>query len=131
MNVTDPIADMLTRIRNAQMGRHESLEFPASRIKLEILRILKEEGFIRDFRVMRDRSQRKAKVWLKYQDKTPVLTNLKRVSKPGCRIYVGKDEIPKVLDGLGLAVLSTPQGVLTDQQARQRGVGGEVLCYVW
>lgn len=131
MNVTDPIADMLTRIRNAQLARHDSVEIPASRLKLEILRILKEEGYIRDFRVLRDRSRRKVKVWLKYLDKTPVLTNLERVSKPGRRVYVGKDEIPKALDGMGTVVLSTPQGVLTDRQARQRGVGGEVLCYVW
>lgn len=131
MTITDPIADMLTRIRNAQMARHESVEFPASRIKLDILRILKDEGYIKDFRVRREGARRVVKVWLKYIDQKPMLSGLKRVSKPGRRIYVGKDEIPKVLDGVGVAVLSTSQGVLPDRQARQRGVGGEVLCFVW
>jgi len=131
MTMTDPISDMLTRIRNAQMARHDSVEFPASRLKLEILRILKEEGYIKDFRVRRDGPQRSVKVWLKYTGKDPVLTGLKRVSKPGCRVYVGKDEIPRVLNGIGLAILSTSQGVLPDHQARRRGVGGEVLCLAW
>jgi len=131
MSMTDPIADMLTRIRNAQTAHHDSVEFPASRIKLDILRILKGEGYIKDFRVRRDGPRRKAKVWLKYVDKKPVLSGLKRVSTPGRRIYVGKGEIPKVLSGVGVAVLSTPQGVLPGHQARRRGVGGEVLCYVW
>lgn len=131
MSMTDPIADMLTRIRNALMARHDSVEFPASRIKLDILHILKEEGYIKDFRVRRDGPRRKVKVWLKYMDKKPVLSGLKRVSKPGRRVYVGKDEIPKVLNGVGVAVLSTSQGVLPDHQARRRGVGGEVLCFVW
>lgn len=131
MTMTDPIADMLTRIRNAQMAHHDSVEFPASRIKMDILRILKEEGYIKDFRVRRAGPQRQVKVWLKYVEKKPVLSGLKRVSKPGRRIYVGKHEIPKVLNGVGVAVLSTSQGVLTDHQARQRGVGGEVLCFAW
>ncbi len=131
MTTSDPIADMLTRIRNAQMARHESLELPASRIKLDILRILKEEGYIKDFRVRREGARRIVKVWLKYVDRKPMLSGLQRVSKPGRRVYVGKDEIPKVLNGMGVAVLSTSQGVLPDRQARRLGVGGEVLCFVW
>lgn len=131
MTMTDPIADMLTRIRNAQMARHDSVEFPASRIKIDILRILKEEGYIKDFRVRREGPRRQVKVWLKYVEKKPVLSGLTRVSKPGRRMYVGKHEIPKVLNGVGVAVLSTSQGVITDHQARRRGVGGEVLCFVW
>ena len=131
MSMTDPIADMLTRIRNAQIARHDSVEFPASRIKIDILRILKEEGYIKDFRVRREGPRRRVKVWLKYVDKEPVLSGLTRVSKPGRRIYVGKHEIPKVLNGVGVAVLSTSQGVITDHQARRRGVGGEVLCFAW
>jgi len=122
---------MLTRIRNAQMAHHESLELPASRIKLDILRILKEEGYIKDFRVRREGARRIVKVWLKYVDRKPMLSGLQRVSKPGRRVYVGKDEIPKVLNGMGVAVLSTSHGVLPDRQARRLGVGGEVLCFVW
>jgi len=131
MTTSDPIADMLTRIRNAQMAHHESLELPASRIKLDILRILKEEGYIKDFRVRREGARRIVKVWLKYVDRKPMLSGLQRVSKPGRRVYVGKDEIPKVLNGMGVAVLSTSHGVLPDRQARRLGVGGEVLCFVW
>ncbi|MBU0495788.1 MAG: 30S ribosomal protein S8 [Chloroflexi bacterium] len=129
--MTDPIADMLTRIRNAQMGRHESVEMPASRLKLDVLRILKDEGYIKDFRVKREATRQNVRVWLKYADKEPVLSGLKRISKPGCRVYVGKDNIPKVLSGMGVAVLSTSHGVITGRQARRLGVGGEVLCFAW
>lgn len=132
MAVTDPIADMLTRIRNAIAVRHRLVLVPASKMKVAIARILKEEGYIEDYEVTRDRPQPMIRIWLKYADnREPVLTGLKRVSKPGCRIYVGRRDIPWVLSGMGIAILSTPKGVLTDRQARRMGVGGEVLCYIW
>ncbi len=135
MTVTDPIADMLTRIRNALMAGHTSVAMPSSKMKVAIARILKDEGFIEDFVVGDERPQPVLVIRLKYvgrrRHRRPVITGLKRVSKPGRRIYVGKREIPWVLSGMGIAILSTPKGVLTDQQARRLGVGGEVLCYVW
>jgi small subunit ribosomal protein S8 len=134
MSVTDPIADMLTRIRNAGMAGHSQVAIPSSKIKLAITRVLKEEGFIREYRLVEEKPQPVIRVWLKHVGEKPrrhMLTGLKRVSKPGCRIYVGKKEIPWVQSGLGIAILSTPKGVLTDRQARRLGVGGEVLCYVW
>jgi len=132
MAVTDPIADMLTRIRNAIAVRHRLVLVPASKMKVAIARILKEEGYIEDYEVTRDRPQPMIRIWLKYADnREPVLTGLKRISKPGCRIYVGRRDIPWVLSGMGIAILSTPKGVLTDRQARRMGVGGEVLCYIW
>jgi small subunit ribosomal protein S8 len=131
MVMTDPIADMLTRIRNATIVRDKIVEVPASNIKKEIAKILKEEGYIQDFEVIEDAKQGMVKVYLKYQGKEKVISGLKRISKPGLKVYVKKDEIPKVLGGLGIAVLSTPQGIMTDRKARTEGVGGEVLCYVW
>ena len=133
MSVTDPIADMLTRIRNAIMVRHDSVPIPASKTKISIAQILKDEGFIADYEVLKgDTPQRVIKIHLKYTGKKePVLTGIKRVSKPGLRVYVGRGEIPRVYDGLGIAILSTPLGVMTGKQAWRKGVGGEVLCYVW
>jgi len=132
MTVSDPIADILTRIRNAIMVRHESVMIPASRMKLAIARILKEEGFISDYEVVRGKPQRTIKIFLKYDDKNePVLSGLERVSKPGLRVYVQKKEIPRVYGGLGVAIISTAKGVMTGQQAWRQGIGGELLCYVW
>ncbi len=132
MTISDPIADMLTRIRNAIMARHDSVLIPASRMKLAIARILKEEGFINDYEVLKDKPQRVIKIHLKYDDKNqPVLSGLERVSKPGLRVHVERKEIPRVYGGLGIAIVSTSQGVITGQQAWRRGIGGELLCYVW
>ncbi len=132
MTVSDPIADILTRIRNAVMVRHESVMIPASRMKLAIARILKEEGFISDYEVVRGKPQRVIKIYLKYGDKNePVLSGLERVSKPGLRVYVQRKEIPRVYGGLGIAIISTAKGVMTGQQAWRQGIGGELLCYVW
>jgi small subunit ribosomal protein S8 len=132
MNMTDPIADMLTRIRNAIMARHDELKFPSSKMKISIARVLKEEGFVRDYEELADGSRRFLRIQLAYGGKKePLLTGLQRVSKPGLRVYVQKREIPRVYGGLGIAILSTPQGVMTGQQAWRRHIGGEVLCYVW
>ena len=132
MTVTDPIADMLTRIRNAIMVRHDSVLMPSSKLKLAISKILKEEGFINDYEVVRGKPHRTIKIHLKYRDRNqPVVTGLERISKPGLRIYVQKGEVPRVYGGLGIAVLSTPKGVMTGQQAWRQGTGGELLCYVW
>jgi len=132
VTLTDPIADMLTRIRNAVMARHDSVLVPVSKTRLAIAKILKEEGFIQDYEVLRARPQRMLKIHLKYKDhKQPLISGLKRVSKPGLRVYVKSRGVPRVYGGLGVAILSTPQGVMTGQQARRRNVGGELLCYVW
>ena len=132
MSMTDPVADMLTRIRNAMMRRHESVVIPPSRLKSEIARLLKDEGFVRDARLVSHEGRQALKVELKYlNEEEPVIAGLKRVSKPGRRVYVGYDRIPRVKGGYGIAVLSTNRGVLTDKQSRQAKVGGEVLCYVW
>ena len=132
MTVSDSIADMLTRMRNATMARHDSVPIPASRMKLSIARILKEEGFISDYEVLRGKPHRVIKIHLKYSDKNqPVLSGLERVSKPGLRMYVQRKEIPRVYGGIGIAILSTPKGVMTGQQAWRQGIGGELLCYVW
>ena len=132
MTVTDPIADMLTRIRNAIMARHDNVSVPASKMKLSIARILKEEGFITDYEVVRGKPHREIKIHLKYlDDNQPAISGLKRVSKPGLRVYVQKKEIPRVYGGLGIAVISTSKGVRTGQQAWQQETGGELLCYVW
>jgi small subunit ribosomal protein S8 len=132
MVMTDPIADMLTRIRNANMVRHEKLEVPASKIKKEIAEILKREGFIRDVEYIDDNKQGIIRIFLKFgPNNERVITGLKRISKPGLRVYAKADEIPKVLNGLGIAIVSTSQGVLTDKEARAKKVGGEVLAYVW
>lgn len=131
MVMTDPIADMLTRIRNATIVRDKVVEVPSSKIKQEIAKILKEEGYIQDFEVNDDGKQGMIKVYLKYNGKEKVISGLKRISKPGLKVYARKDEIPKVLGGLGIAVLSTSQGIMTDRKARLEGIGGEVICYVW
>lgn len=131
MTISDPIADMLTRIRNAVMVRHDSVLIPASKMKLSITKILKEESFISDYEVLKDKSRRLIKIHLKYDDNNqPVLSGLERVSKPGLRVYVEREEIPRVRGGLGLAIISTSQGVMTGQQAWRQGIGGELLCYV-
>ena len=132
MTMTDPIADMLARIRNALMARHTKVVIPGSKLKVAIARILKDEGYIENFRVTRDRPQPNIVITLKYDENgKPVITGLKRVSKPGRRIYVTRREIPWVMSGMGIAILSTSKGVMTDKQARRLGIGGEVLCYVW
>jgi len=132
VTISDPIADMLTRIRNAIMARHDFVLVPSSRMKLSVAKILKKEGFINDYEVLRDRSHRAIKIHLKYNDKNqPVVAGLERVSKPGLRVYVRRKEIPRVYGGLGIAILSTPKGVMTGQQAWRQGLGGELLCYVW
>jgi small subunit ribosomal protein S8 len=130
--MTDPIADMLTRIRNAMMARHKQVLMPSSKIKVAIVRILKEEGFIQNYQVTRDQPQPQLRIVLKYdQRRRPVISGLQRVSKPGRRVYVKRQDIPWVLSGMGVAILSTPQGVMAGHKARRLGVGGEVLCYVW
>ena len=132
MSVSDPIADMLTRIRNAIMARHDFVLVPSSRMKLAIARILKKEGFVADYEVLRGKPHRIIKLHLKYDDNNqPILSGLERVSKPGLRVYVEQKEIPRVYGGLGLAILSTSSGVMTGKQAWKRGIGGELLCYVW
>ena len=132
MTISDPIADMLTRIRNAIMARHDSVLIPASRMKLGIARIIKEEGFINDYEVLRGKPHRAIKIYLKYDDKNqPVLSGLERVSKPGLRMHVQRKEIPRVYGGLGIAILSTSKGVMTGQQAWHQRIGGELLCHVW
>jgi small subunit ribosomal protein S8 len=132
MPTTDPIADMLTRIRNGLTVRKAFVMVPSSKIKVAISQILLEEGFIQGYEVTDERPQANIRVWLKYDEKrTPIVTGLKRVSKPGKRVYKGKRSLPWVLSGLGVAIVSTPRGVMTDQEARRQGVGGEVLCYVW
>ncbi|TAK20063.1 MAG: 30S ribosomal protein S8 [Chloroflexota bacterium] len=131
MSMTDPIADMLTRIRNAQQARHESVIVPASKIKGEIARILKNEGFIRDFELP-TAEERDIRIQLRYSGKRdPVVTGLKRISKPGLRVFVKSKEMPRILGGLGIAIVSTPRGVMTAGDARRENVGGEILCYVW
>jgi small subunit ribosomal protein S8 len=130
--VSDPIADMLTRIRNSIMTRQKQVVVPGSKVKVALARILKEEGFIRDFEVTKDVPQPQLRIVLKYdRDRQSVITGLRRISKPGRRVYVKRSQIPWVLSGLGVAVVSTPQGIMTGQRARRMGFGGEVLCYVW
>ena len=130
--VTDPIADMLTRVRNANQMRDKEVEVPASKLKEEIARILKEEGFIVDYKIKKNDVQNIIVLSLKYTEKRErVITGLKRISKPGLRVYVKADEVPKVLNGLGIAILSTSKGVMTDKSARKENLGGEVLAYIW
>jgi len=130
--MTDPIADLLTRIRNALVAGHESVQVPASKTKIAIAGVLRKEGFIKDFEVVRDGVKRTIRIDLAYSGrKQPTISGLRRVSKPGLRVYVQKREIPRVYGGLGIAILTTPQGVMTGQEAWRRQVGGEVLCYVW
>ena len=132
MVMTDPIADYLTRIRNANMAKHNSVEVPASNIKKSISEILKREGFIRDYEVTDDNKQGMIKIFLKYgPDGERVISGLKRISKPGLRNYVSAENLPKVLNGLGIAIVSTSAGVITDKEARQKDVGGEIIAYVW
>ena len=129
--VTDPIADMLTRIRNANQMRYKEVEVPASKMKNEIARILKSEGFIVDYKVKKNNVQDILVLSLKYVDKERVITGLKRISKPGLRVYVQAEEVPSVLNGLGIAIISTSKGVMTDKEARANSLGGEVLAYIW
>lgn len=132
MGMTDPIADYLTRIRNANMARHDSVEVPASNMKKSISEILKREGFIRDYEVADDNKQGMIKIFLKYgPNGERVISGLRRISKPGLRNYVKAEDLPKVLNGLGIAIVSTSAGVITDKEAREKNVGGEVLAYVW
>ena len=132
MVVTDPIADMLTRIRNANAMRYKEVEVPASRIKLEIARILKEEGYISDVKIKKDKVQDVMVLNLKYgEKKESVITGLKRISKPGLRVYAKAQELPRVLNGLGIAIISTSHGVMTDRDARNQSLGGEVMAYIW
>jgi small subunit ribosomal protein S8 len=130
--ITDPIADMLTRIRNALVARHDFTDIPASKLKVALADVLKREGYIGGFEVKEEGVRKMLRVALAYgSDRQPAILGLQRVSKPGLRVYAGRGEIPRVYGGLGVAILSTPQGVMTGKQARQRGVGGEVMCYVW
>jgi small subunit ribosomal protein S8 len=132
MIITDQIGDMLTRIRNASIVRHDTVEMPASKLKIAVLKILKEEGFINDFEIVKGKPERLIRVRLKYiENSKSIIGGIERVSKPGLRVYAQHNEIPRVYGGVGVAILSTPRGVITGQQARKQGVGGEVLCYVW
>jgi small subunit ribosomal protein S8 len=132
MVMTDPIADLLTRIRNANIVYHDKVEIPASKPKRAMVEIFKQEGYIRDYESIDDGKQGILRLYLKYgPNKTRVITGLKRISKPGLKVYAKKDEIPRVLGGLGIAVISTSKGIMTDRQARKDGLGGEVVCYVW
>jgi small subunit ribosomal protein S8 len=132
MSMTDPIADLLTRIRNAHLAKHDRLDVPTSKLKQEVCRLLQDEGFIRNFRVIEAETRNTLRIFLRYSpDGIPVISSLERVSKPGRRIYRGADEIQPVRNGLGVAILSTSQGLLSDRQARERRVGGELLCEVW
>jgi small subunit ribosomal protein S8 len=132
MNLTDPIADMLTRIRNAAKARKKEVTLPSSRIKVEIAKILKEEGFIRNYKVVEDKKQGTLNISLRYaEDNRTVITGLRRISTPGCRIYCTKDSVPKVLDGLGLVIVTTSSGLMSGRKCEEVGVGGEVLCSIW
>ena len=132
MSVTDPIADMLTRIRNANMARHDSVQVPVSRTKLDIARIMKQEGFISDYEVVGSDIQKQIKITLRYIERNrPMINGLKRVSKPGLRLYVQRNEIPRVYGGMGIAILSTSKGVMPSFRAWKQGIGGELICYVW
>lgn len=132
MSMTDPIADLLTRIRNANMAHRDVVEIPASKIKMSIVEILKSEGFVRDVEYIEDNKQGVIRVFLKYgEDRNRVITGLKRISKPGLRKYAKSDSLPKVLNGLGIAIISTSVGVITDKEARSKQIGGEILAYVW
>lgn len=132
MSITDPLADMFTVIRNAGNAKKDKAEFPSSKLKIEILDVLKKEGYIRNYKYISDKKQGCLRVYLRFKkEKKPAITMIKRISRPGLRVYVSKDEIPRVLRGMGMAIISTSSGILTDSQARTQGVGGEVLCYLW
>jgi small subunit ribosomal protein S8 len=132
MTPSDPIADMLTRVRNAIRARHQKVDVPASKLKLELARILKEEGYILNFKMADDGAQKAIRLYLKYTPSNqPAISRIERVSRPGCRVYVGSKEIPRVLGGLGINILTTPRGLMTGRDARKENVGGELLCQVW
>ncbi|MGQ9921264.1 MAG: 30S ribosomal protein S8 [Desulfobacca sp.] len=132
MGLTDPLADMLTRIRNAGAARFDKVDIPASQMKINLARILKEEGYIKNYKIIKDKKQGVLRVYLKYDEMNkPLINGLQRVSKPSRRVYAGKAELPQVLGGLGIAVVSTSKGVMTDREARRLGIGGEVLCSIW
>jgi len=132
MNLTDPVADFITRIRNAHRSRHQKLDVPTSRLKTEIARILKEEGYIANYKLAEEDGKKVLRVYLKYgPNNEAVIRDLQRISKPGCRVYVGKDDIRRVQGGLGISIMTTPKGVMTGRQARREGIGGEILCEVW
>ena len=132
MSLTDPVADLLARIRNSISARHPKLDVPASKLKLEIARILKEEGYIANFKGTEEEGRKILRIYLKYgPDNAAAISNLQRISRPGCRVYVGRNDIPRVLGGLGINILTTPKGVMTGSRARKEGVGGEILCEVW
>jgi small subunit ribosomal protein S8 len=132
MAVTDPIADFLIRIKNGQKARFDKVDIPASKMKTSLAKILKDEGYIRNYKLLRDEKQGILRVQLKYNDpREAAINGMKRISRPGCRVYVGHKEIPKVLNGLGISILSTSRGIMTDRLARQEGVGGELLCAIW
>ena len=132
MALTDPVADFLARVRNAIHARHPKLDVPASKLKLELARILKEEGYIATFKAVEENGHKILRVYLKYgNNNESAITNLNRISRPGCRVYVGRNDIPRVLGGLGINILTTPKGVMTGREARKQGVGGEILCEVW
>ncbi|MDA8226111.1 30S ribosomal protein S8 [Geobacter benzoatilyticus] len=132
MSMTDPIADMLTRIRNASMAKLQKVDIPSSNLKVSLANVLKAEGFVKNYKVIADNKQGVLRVYLRYIDeKEPVIREIKRVSKPGSRVYVGCDDLPSVKNGLGVAILSTSKGILTDKVAREAGIGGEVICTVW
>lgn len=130
--MTDPVADMLARLRNAISARHQKVDVPASKLKLEIARILKEEGYISNFKPVEEEGRKLLRLFLKYgNNNEAIITRVQRISRPGCRVYVGRNEIPRVLGGLGITILTTPRGVMTGREARKAGVGGEVLCEIW
>ena len=131
MNLTDPIADMLTRIRNAAKSKHSTVDVPYSKVKDEIAKILLSEGYVADIEIVENGTHKNIRITLKYRDSKSVIQGLKRISKPGLRIYAEKEELPRVLNGLGIAIISTSKGIVTDKVARQNGVGGEVMAYVW
>jgi small subunit ribosomal protein S8 len=130
MTMTDPVSDLLTRIRNACGARHETVDIPSSKMKLEIARIMKEEGYISGFTHIQDNKQGVIRIQLKYAGKNAVISSLERISRPGCRVYVGKSEVPPIIGGLGICIMSTSQGILTGKQAEEKGLGGEVLCAI-
>jgi len=132
MRLTDPVADMLTRVRNALQARHQKVDIPASRLKLEIARILKEEGYIANYKATEEDGRQVLRVYLKYgANNEAAIRDLQRVSRPGCRVYIGRDEIKRVQGGLGISIMTTPKGVMTGRQARRQGLGGELLCEIW
>jgi small subunit ribosomal protein S8 len=130
--ISDPIADMLTRVRNALQARHPKVDVPASRLKMDIARILREEGYILNYKMVEDGARKSIRIYLKYTPgNLPVISHIERVSRPGCRVYVGSQEVPRVLGGMGVNIMTTPRGVMTGSAARKEGVGGEVLCQIW